>query len=80
MVISQEPLTEYLPLYKTPKDEIMTQFDMKGVEKIGLVKFDFLGLRTLTVIHKAVELINLRLAEAPLAAAEQFAIHPHSPG
>jgi DNA polymerase-3 subunit alpha len=74
VVISEEPLTEYLPLYKTPKDEIITQFDMKGVEKIGLVKFDFLGLRTLTVIHKAVELINLRLAEAPLAAAEQFAI------
>ncbi|HEX9135384.1 MAG TPA: DNA polymerase III subunit alpha, partial [Nitrospirota bacterium] len=39
VVISQEPLTEYLPLYKTPKDEITTQFDMKGVEKIGLVKF-----------------------------------------
>ena len=46
VVISQEPLTEYLPLFKTPKDEITTQFDMKGVEKIGLVKFDFLGLRT----------------------------------
>src|SRR5512143_3888349 len=74
VVISQEPLTEYLPLYKTPKHDITTQFDMKGVEKIGLVKFDFLGLRTLTVIHKAVELINLRLAEAPLAATEQFAI------
>jgi len=74
VVISQEPLTEYLPLFKTPKDEITTQFDMKGVEKIGLVKFDFLGLRTLTVIDKAVQSINQRLAKAPLAAADQFVI------
>lgn len=74
VVISQEPLTEYLPLFKTPKDEVTTQFDMKGVEKIGLVKFDFLGLRTLTVIDKAVTHINERLAHAPLAAAEQFSV------
>ncbi len=75
VVISQEPLTEYLPLFKTPKDEITTQFDMKGVEKIGLVKFDFLGLRTLTVIHKAVESINQRLSQAPLANEEHFFIN-----
>jgi DNA polymerase-3 subunit alpha len=74
VVISQEPLTEYLPLYKGPKNEITTQFDMKGVEKIGLVKFDFLGLRTLTVIDKAVKSINQRLQKAPLADAEQFSI------
>jgi DNA polymerase-3 subunit alpha len=74
VVISQEPLTEYLPLFKTPKDEITTQFDMKGVEKIGLVKFDFLGLRTLTVIDKAVQTINQRLSTAPLANREQFSI------
>ncbi len=74
VVISQEPLTEYVPLFKTPKDEITTQFDMKGVEKIGLVKFDFLGLRTLTVIDKAVKSINQRLARAPLADAEPFSI------
>ncbi|MEK6698682.1 MAG: DNA polymerase III subunit alpha [Nitrospirota bacterium] len=74
VVISQEPLTEYLPLFKTPKDEITTQFDMNGVEKIGLVKFDFLGLRTLTVINKAVEMVNQRLQKAPLAAAEPFSI------
>ena len=66
MVISQEPLTEYLPLFKTPKDENTTQFDMNGVEKIGLMKFDFLGLRTLTVINKAVEMVNQRLQKAPL--------------
>ncbi len=74
VVISKEPLTEYLPLFKTPKDEITTQYDMNAVEKIGLVKFDFLGLRTLTVIHKAVDLINRRLGNAPLAQTETFAI------
>ena len=74
VVISQEPLTEYLPLFKTPKDEITTQFDMKGVEKIGLVKFDFLGLRTLTVIDKAVKTINQRLSKAPLEHTERFDI------
>ena len=50
------PLIEYLPLYKGTKGELVTQFDMKGVEKVGLVKFDFLGLRTLTVIDQAVRL------------------------
>lgn len=74
VVISQEPLTEYLPLYKTVKDEVMTQFDMKGVEKIGLVKFDFLGLRNLTVIRKAEDMINQRLQKAPLASADRFSI------
>jgi DNA polymerase III subunit alpha len=74
VVISQQPLTEYLPLFKTPKDEITTQFDMKGVEKIGLVKFDFLGLRNLTVIRKAENLINQRIQKAPLEHADLFAV------
>jgi DNA polymerase III subunit alpha len=74
VVISQEPLTEYLPLYKTAKDEVMTQFDMKGVEKIGLVKFDFLGLRNLTVIRKAEDLINQRLQKAPLEHSDAFTV------
>ena len=74
VVISQEPLTEYLPLYKGPKNEITTQFDMNAVEKIGLVKFDFLGLRTLTVIRKAEVLIDRRLMHAPLAHTEAFSI------
>ncbi len=51
VVISDKPLVEYLPLYRGKKDEVVTQYDMKIVEKIGLVKFDFLGLRNLTVIH-----------------------------
>ena len=57
VVIADRTLTEYLPLYKGKKGEVVTQFDMKCVEKIGLVKFDFLGLRNLTVIASALELI-----------------------
>jgi DNA polymerase-3 subunit alpha len=60
VVIADRPLVEYLPLYKGAKGELVTQFDMKGVEKVGLVKFDFLGLRTLTVINQAVRLIRRR--------------------
>jgi DNA polymerase III subunit alpha len=57
VVISDKPLVEYLPLYKGKKGEVLTQFDMKCVEKIGLVKFDFLGLRNLTVIANTLSLI-----------------------
>jgi DNA polymerase-3 subunit alpha len=60
VVIADRPLVEYLPLYKGSKGELVTQFDMKGVEKVGLVKFDFLGLRTLTVINQAVRLVRRR--------------------
>ena len=58
VVISQEPLTDHVPLYKGANDEIVTQYSMGDVEKIGLVKFDFLGLKTLTMIHHAVRLVN----------------------
>ena len=58
VVIADRPLIEYLPLYKGKKGEVVTQFDMKIVEKIGLVKFDFLGLRNLTVIAKTLDLIG----------------------
>ncbi|MEN8243525.1 MAG: DNA polymerase III subunit alpha [Thermodesulfobacteriota bacterium] len=57
VVISDKPLVEYLPLFTGKKEEVVTQFDMKVVEKIGLVKFDFLGLRNLTVIDNALKLI-----------------------
>ncbi len=57
VVIGDKPLVEYLPLYKGKKGEVVTQFDMKCVEQIGLVKFDFLGLRNLTVIEKTLSLI-----------------------
>ncbi|MGH7792766.1 MAG: DNA polymerase III subunit alpha, partial [Thermodesulfobacteriota bacterium] len=58
IVISNEPLADYVPLYKGSNDEIVTQFDMNSVEDLGFVKFDFLGLKTLTVIDKAVKLID----------------------
>jgi DNA polymerase-3 subunit alpha len=58
LVIADRPLVDYLPLYKGAKGELVTQFDMKGVERVGLVKFDFLGLRTLTVIEQSVRFIR----------------------
>ena len=50
VVIAPKPLTEYVPLYKSQKDEIVTQWAMKEVERVGLLKMDFLGLSTLTLI------------------------------
>jgi len=59
VVVTPRPLPEYLPLYTDPKTGAqVTQYPMSYVEKIGLVKFDFLGLKTLTVIEKAVQLIR----------------------
>jgi len=58
VVISPVPLTEVVPLYKTSKDEIVTQYDMNGLESIGLLKMDFLGLTTLTVVDDALRLIE----------------------
>jgi len=58
VVISNKPLSEYLPLYRGQNGEVMTQYSMKDVEKIGLIKFDFLGLKTLTVIRKAEEMVR----------------------
>jgi DNA polymerase-3 subunit alpha len=59
VVVTPKPLSEYLPLYTDPKSGgQVTQFPMKFVEQIGLVKFDFLGLKTLTVIANAVRLIR----------------------
>ncbi len=58
VVIGDRPLDELVPLYRDPRSSMpVTQFNMKDVEKAGLVKFDFLGLKTLTVIVRAVELI-----------------------
>jgi DNA polymerase-3 subunit alpha len=60
VVISPQPLKELVPLYKTNRDEIVTQFDMSGLEKLGLLKMDFLGLTTLTLIDDALKLIKKR--------------------
>jgi DNA polymerase III subunit alpha len=53
VVIAPKPLTEFVPLYKSQKDEIVTQWAMKEVERVGLLKMDFLGLSTLTLISDA---------------------------
>ena len=58
VVIAPRPLTELVPLNRTKNDEIVTAYDMKAVEKMGLLKMDFLGLATLTVIDDAVKLIE----------------------
>ncbi len=65
VVIGDKPLVEYLPLYKGKKGEVVTQFDMKKVEDIGLVKFDFLGLRNLTVIDNALKSIEAQGKTVP---------------
>ncbi|MBH0195958.1 MAG: DNA polymerase III subunit alpha, partial [Nitrospira sp.] len=65
VVISEGPLTDHVPLYKGANDEIVTQYSMGDVEKIGLVKFDFLGLKTLTMIRRAETLINAARPHQP---------------
>ncbi|MBI4368350.1 MAG: DNA polymerase III subunit alpha [Candidatus Omnitrophica bacterium] len=71
IVISDGPLHDYCPLFKS-NDQITTQYDMEAVEKIGLLKMDFLGLRTLTVIDEACKIINrkrdekIKIEEIPL--------------
>ncbi|MEQ8398583.1 DNA polymerase III subunit alpha [Thalassobaculum sp.] len=72
VVIGDRPLSELVPLYRDPRSDMpVTQFNMKWVEPAGLVKFDFLGLKTLTVLQRAVDLlkeggITLDLAKIPL--------------
>jgi DNA polymerase-3 subunit alpha len=58
VVIAPQPLIDLVPLNRTKNDEIVTAYDMKAVEKLGLLKMDFLGLATLTVINDAVKLIE----------------------
>ncbi len=69
VVIGDRPLDEIVPLYRDPKSDMpVTQFNMKWVEPAGLVKFDFLGLKTLTVLQTAVNLIRDRGVEVDLSA------------
>ncbi|MFO7885125.1 MAG: DNA polymerase III subunit alpha, partial [Desulfobacteraceae bacterium] len=65
VVISDKPLVDYLPLYKGKEGETLTQFDMNYVEKLGLVKFDFLGLRNLTVIKNTIALLKKQSKPVP---------------
>ncbi len=80
VVIGRKPLVEIVPLYKDPRsDMLITQYSMKHVEQASLVKFDFLGLKTLTVLERAVELlksqgVEVDLARIPLDDAKTYAM------
>src|SRR5437016_6571549 len=63
VVIAPRPLTELVPLYKTKNEEIVTAFDMVAIEKLGLLKMDFLGLTTLTILDDALKLIEQTRAQ-----------------
>ncbi|WP_423142805.1 DNA polymerase III subunit alpha [Parablastomonas sp. CN1-191] len=69
VVIGDRPLAKLVPLYRDPRSDMpVTQFDMKYVEDSGLVKFDFLGLKTLSVLKKAIELLARRDIQIDLGA------------
>ncbi|MEO1488189.1 MAG: DNA polymerase III subunit alpha [Pseudomonadota bacterium] len=69
VVIGDRPLDQLVPLYRDPRSDMpVTQFDMKHVETSGLVKFDFLGLKTLSVLRKAVDLLSERGIDIDLGA------------
>ncbi|TNE42070.1 MAG: DNA polymerase III subunit alpha [Sphingomonadales bacterium] len=69
VVIGDRPLSQLVPLYRDPRSDMpVTQFNMKYVESAGLVKFDFLGLKTLSVLQRAVQLLAKRGIEVDLAA------------
>ena len=81
VVIGDRPLDQLVPLYRDPRSDMpVTQFNMKDVEKAGLVKFDFLGLKTLTVLQTAVEHVQkstgqtLDLLNLPLDDPKTFAM------
>ena len=63
VVISPQPLTELVPVTRNKNDEMVTAYDMKAVEKMGLLKMDFLGLTTLTVIDDCLKLIEKHRGE-----------------
>ncbi len=71
VVIGDRPLAQLVPLYRDPRSDMpVTQFDMKYVEAAGLVKFDFLGLKTLSVLQKAVQMLALRNIHVDLSTLE----------
>ena len=77
IVISNKPLMEYVPLYRGQKGETVTQYSMKTIEKIGLVKFDLLGLKTLTIIDNVIKMLEaaglkLDITNLPLDDAETY--------
>ncbi|HZU43724.1 MAG TPA: DNA polymerase III subunit alpha, partial [Terriglobales bacterium] len=79
VVISPRALTELVPLHRTKNDEIVTAYDMKAIEKMGLLKMDFLGLTTLTILDDALKLIEqtrgerINLQNLPLEDKDTYA-------
>lgn len=84
VVIADKPLAEYVPLFKTSDDQITTGFSMNDIAKIGLLKMDFLGLRTLTVINESVQLIkeihgvDIDVTQIPLDDKKTFELLSHA--
>jgi len=80
VLITPGPLVDYVPLYRQKDESVTTQWDMKAIEKAGLLKMDFLGLRTLSVLEEAVQLIALRegrrldLSTLPLGDPEAYRV------
>ncbi|MFC1509736.1 DNA polymerase III subunit alpha, partial [Candidatus Omnitrophota bacterium] len=78
VVISEDPLTNHVPLFRTSDGQISTGYAMTSLEKIGLLKMDFLGLRTLTVIQEAVKIVNrthnidLKIESIPISDSKTF--------
>ncbi|HVP42996.1 MAG TPA: DNA polymerase III subunit alpha [Terriglobales bacterium] len=83
VVIAPQPLIELVPLHKTKNDEIVTAFDMSAIEKMGLLKMDFLGLTTLTIVDDTLKLIvqrggSLDLSQVPLDDEKTYKTVFHS--
>jgi DNA polymerase-3 subunit alpha len=80
VVISPRPLNELVPLYRTKNDEIVTAFDMVAIEKMGLLKMDFLGLTTLTILDDTLKLIRQKpAADGPaLVDLNTIPLHDHT--
>jgi len=79
VVIAPGPLTDYVPIYKSTQGDVTTQYDMKSLESIGLLKMDFLGLRTLTVIDHTIKAlktrgVELNIQDIPLDDADTYRI------
>ena len=80
VVVSKEPLTDYVPLQRAPQNEniVITQFDMYSIEDLGLLKIDLLGLKNLTIIEEAIRLIKeiqgeeIKISQIPLDDKKTF--------
>ena len=83
VVLSNGPLTDYVPLFKDKNDRIATQFDLKMLEDVGMVKFDFLGLRTLSEVYDCLARIKdnhdveLSLEDIPFDDAKTYGLISH---